>query len=249
MFSDRMQKAARFVVLTLALAGTYLLLQQLWLGAAELGAGWQARLGGASSARDAAGVAARSRDAEARLPAAWRAGAFRLGWQVGYVAELLGSQALSDAVLRGQGEARLAPLIAEAGTLAESMGVGPARWPSVSTADEFARLQSRFEDDESGLGQRIEQTLSLRHRHLYLAGVHAGINHAVVKISGGSLFNGSSAALLVRHATLAGVPPERWVALTRAPEGDTPAIRLARFEAALAAFDAALAAGPTGAGR
>lgn len=249
MFSDRLLKAGRFVLLVLALAVTYLLLQQFWLGAAELGTGWQARLGASSSARDAEGVAARSREAEARLPAEWRAGVFRLGWQVGYVAELRGSQALSDAALRQQVEARLAPLIAQAGTLAESMGVGPARWPSVATADEFARLQSRFEDDESGLGQRIERTLSLRHRHLYLAGVHAGINHVVVNASGGSLFNGSSAALFVRHATLAGVPPESWLALTRAPEGSTPTLRLARFQAALATFDAALAASPAEAGR
>jgi hypothetical protein len=249
MFSDRMLKAGRFVLVSFALAGTYLLLQQFWLGAAELGAGWQAQLGASSGARDAERVAARSREAETRLPAEWRAGAFRLGWQVGYVAELLGSQALSDAALRQQGEARLAPLVAQAVTLAESMGVGPARWPSVSTADEFARLQSRFEDDESGLGQRIENTLSLRHRHLYLAGVHAGINQAVVNTSGGSLFNGSSAALFVRHATLAGVPPESWLALARAPDGDTPAIRRARFQAALATFDAALAASPSGAGR
>ena len=244
MFSDRMPKALRFVLITLALAGTYLLLQHFWLGVAELGSRWQTRLDWSSTAKDAAEVAARSREAEARLPAERRSGAFRLGWQLGYVAELLGSQALSDVTLRQQGEARLAPLVAEAGVLAESMGVGPAKWPAVTTADEFARLQTRFEDDESGLGQRIESTLSLRHRHLYLAGVHAGINQAVVMASGGSLFNGSSAALFVRHATLAWVPPATWMDLTHAPEGSTPALRVARFQAALMRFDAVLAASP-----
>ena len=60
MFSDRMPKALRFVLITLALAGTYLLLQHFWLGVAELGSGWQTRLDWSSTAKDAAEVAARS---------------------------------------------------------------------------------------------------------------------------------------------------------------------------------------------
>lgn len=244
MFSDRIGRVLRFVLLTLLLAGTYLLLQHGWLALAGFGLGWQERLGRPALAQDAAAVAASSRALEERLPAAWRSGVFRLGWQLGQVAELAGSQALAPPAERREGEARFAPLLAEAAGLAAAMGVGPATWPEAATAEAFARLQSRFEDDESGLAGRIESRLSPRHRHLYLAGVHAGINQAVLRVSGGSLFNGQSAALFVRHATLAGWPPQTWMGLTRAPEGDTPALRLARFEAALVQFDAALAAGP-----
>lgn len=242
MISEQIRAAARFTIITLALAGSYLALQQGWMTLAGLGAdGWQA-WHGATLVDEAEALAARSREAEARVPPQRRVEAFRLGQQMGFLAEYLGSHALSDAASRAQAEARAAPLAAQAGSLAEALGVAPARWPVVRTADEFARLQARFEDDESGLAGRIEAALSPRHRQLYLLGVHVGINRAVVQASGGARFNGLSASLLVRHATLAGLPPAGWEALSRAPEGATPEARLARFINAIETLDAALAA-------
>lgn len=242
MISDTIRAAVRFTIITLALAGTYLLLQQGWMALAGLGAdGWQ-RHQNAALVDDAEVLAARSREAEAGLPPQRRVDAFRLGQQMGFLAEYLGGHALSDAAGRAQAEARAAALAGQARSLAEALGVAPAAWPAVSTADEFARLQARFEDDETGLAGRIEQALSPRHRQLYLLGVHVGINRVVVQSSGGALFNGPSASLLVRHATLAGLPPAWWEALSQAPEGATPEARQARFIAAIEALDAALAA-------
>lgn len=248
MSSEQIRAAARFTLITLALAGTYLLLQQGWLALGGLGADWLQARQNVTLVDDAQVLAARSREAEARLPPQRRVEAFRLGQQMGFLAEYLGSQALSDAAVRAQAEARAAPLAAQAGTLAEALGVAPAVWPAASTADEFARLQARFEADETGLAGRIEAALSPRHRALYMLGVHVGINRAVVQSSGGTLFNGLSASQLVRHATLAGLPPAWWEALSRAPEGATPEARQARFIAAIEALDAALAA-PLGATR
>lgn len=242
MIPEQIRAAARFTLITLALAGTYLLLQQGWMALGGLVADWWQARQNAALVDDAQVLAARSREAEARLPPQRRVDAFRLGQQMGFLAEYLGSHALSDAAVRAQAEARAAPLAAQAGTLAETLGVAPAVWPAVSTADEFARLQARFEDDETGLAGRIEAALSPRHRALYLLGVHVGINRAVVQTSGGTRFNGLSASRLVRHATLAGLPPAWWEALSRAPEGATPEARHARFIAAIEALDAALAA-------
>lgn len=242
MISEQIRAVARFTLITLALAGTYLLLQHGWMALAGLGADWWQARQNVSLVDDAELLAARSREAEARLPPQRRVDAFRLGQQMGFLAEYLGSHALSDAALRAQAEARAAPLAAQAGTLADALGVAPAVWPAVSTADEFARLQARFEDDETGLAGRIEHALSPRHRALYLLGVHVGINRAVVQTRGGTHFNGLSASRLVRHATLAGLPPAWWEALSRAPEGATPEAREARFIAAIEALDAALAA-------
>lgn len=242
MISEQLRAAARFTLITLALAGTYLLLQHGWMALAGLGTDWWQARQNAALVDDAEVLAARSRDAEARLPSQRRVDAFRLGQQMGFLAEYLGSHALSDAAVRAQAEARAAPLAAQAGTLADALGVAPAVWPAVSTADEFARLQARFEDDETGLAGRVEAALSPRHRALYLLGVHVGINRAVVQTSGGTRFNGLSASRLVRHATLAGLPPAWWEALSRSPEGATPEAREARFIAAIEALDAALAA-------
>lgn len=244
MISEQIRAAARFTLITLALAGTYLLLQHGWMALAGLGTEWWQARQNAALVDDAELLAARSREAEARLPPQRRVDAFRLGQQMGFLAEYLGSHALSDAAVRAQAEARAAPLTAQAGTLADALGVAPAAWPAVSTADEFARLQARFEDDETGLAGRIEHALSPRHRALYLLGVHVGINRAVVQTSGGTRFNGLSASRLVRHATLAGLPPAWWEALSRSPEGATPEAREARFIAAIEALDAALAAPP-----
>ena len=242
MISEQIRAVARFTLITLALAGTYLLLQHGWMALAGLGADWWQARQNVSLVDDAELLAARSREAEARLPPQRRVDAFRLGQQMGFLAEYLGSHALSDAAVRAQAEARAAPLAAQAGALADALGVAPAVWPAVSTADEFARLQARFEDDETGLAGRIEYALSPRHRALYLLGVHVGINRAVVQTRGGTHFNGLSASRLVRHATLAGLPPAWWEALSRAPEGATPEAREARFIAAIEALDAALAA-------
>jgi hypothetical protein len=66
--------------------------------------------------------------------------------------------------------------------------------------------------------------------------VHAGISRAVVQTSGGARFNGPSASFLVRHATLAGLPPAWWRPFPGARRCQ------AHFISAIEALDAALAA-------
>lgn len=243
-----LRAALRFVFVTLALASSYLLLQHLWLGLVGLGVvqGWLQGQGQAALVRQAAEVSERSRLLEERLPAERRVQAFQLGFQLGFVARWLADEALFDAPVRRRVEVGLHARIEDADRLAEAMGVAPARWPQADTLARFVRLQNSFEADGSGLAGRIEITLSPRHRELYLAGVHAGINAAVARASGGVNLDVRSARGLVQHATLAGLLPAAFEALTRRPAGNTPEARWAAYLASLDVLENAIAAPPAG---
>jgi hypothetical protein len=240
---DKGRGGARFVLVTLAITGLYLLLQQIELRLAGVAAPLVEKGGDADRLQEARRIIAQSEERESRLPAEWRAEVFRLGHQIGFSAERLGSVALSDAASQARNRASLAAGLSAAASAAQKMGVAPADWPPVRNVQEFAELKARIEADETGIAGRIERQLTLRHRHLFLAGVHVGITHATLTDSAGELFN-TYAYLAGRHAALAGLPATTWEAVMRPPQGATPQQKLANFRSALAALDQASAAPP-----
>lgn len=243
MIPDRLRAVFRFTLVTLALAGVYLLLQHFWMGLAGWGQDWLQERGQPSLSQQAADVRERSRAAEARLPPERRVQAFRLGFEMGFLAQSLGSVALSDEPARQQMESSVLPRADHADRLAEEMGLGPAHWPRVETLAQFVRLQERFEVDEGGLAARIEARLSPRHRELYLVGVHTGINEVAVRATV-EAFNDLSVRLMTQHATRASLPPAAFEALTRPPVGSSAEKRLEARRAALRALEVAIAADP-----
>jgi hypothetical protein len=241
---DKGRGGARFVLVTLAITGLYLLLQQIELRLADVAAPLVERRGDSDRAQEARRIVAQSAERESRLPAEWRAEVFRLGYQIGFSAERMGNVGLSDAGRQARNRAFLAAGLSAAASAAQKMGVAPADWPPVRNLQEFSEINARFEADETGIAGRIERQLTLRHRHLFLAGVHVGITHAALTDSAGELFN-TYAYLAGRHAALAGLPATAWEPVMRPPQGTSAQEKLANFRSALAALDQAAAAPPS----
>jgi hypothetical protein len=230
---------ARFVIVTVAITGMYVGLQQTWLSLSpmsELLLSREER----SWPDEAAMVAAASREPDQRLPPDWRLAAFRLGCHVGYLSERVGSFAMSDDKVREQVRTITAPLMKSAEDLAAAMGVEPAAVLPVSTADEFARIEDRIEQDETGLAARMEQKASGRHRHLLLLGMHLGVTVALGESTSGEIFY-PKRRYIGHHATLAAVPRAAWEPVAHEPEGATAAERLARYKASLTALEQVIA--------
>ncbi len=189
---------------------------------------------------EAGQLAARSKALAVALPAGHRVATFRLGYEIGYASELLGSFVTSDAAVSDQAAAIVAAHIAVAQAQARALGVGDvAVLPMRSAAQSFA-LAERVEQDENGLAARIETRLTPVHRHLYLLGAHVGAEAARIESSGGK-FALAPATLIRRHATLSGVAPARWQPLAADAQGETPDQVLARYRAAVNALAVALA--------
>lgn len=229
----------RFLLVTLGITGLYVGLDALWLTLtpslaalfdASNAAGWE---------REAAAVADASRQADGRLPPESRLSAYRLGFHVGYCSNLLGSMALSAPERQEQMRQILAPRIQAIDNLGQELGVGSVALLGVNTVDEFGRLPDRLDADELGLAARLESVTSRRHRHLLLLGMQAGAGAALAQVTGGSLHE-QLRPLAGRHATLAGVPAQAWEPVTVAPGGATPDERMAAYQAALNALDAAV---------
>ena len=190
---------------------------------------------------EAAALAARSKALAAALPAGHRAATFRLGYEIGYASELLGSFITSDAAVREKAAAIVEAHVAVAQVQARALGLGDVAALPMRSPAEFFALAERVEKDENGLGARIETRLTPVHRHLYLLGAHVGAEAAKIESSGGK-FALAPATLIRRHATLAGVAPELWQPLAADAQGETPGQVLARYRAALNALGAGLAA-------
>jgi hypothetical protein len=197
---------------------------------------------GEELAAEARALAARSNAAAVPLPAGHRLATFRLGYEIGYASELVGSFATSDAAVREKAAAIGAAHVAVAQAQARALGLGDvAALPMRSAADFFA-LAERVEKDENGLGARIETRLTPVHRHLYLLGAHVGGEAARVEGSGGK-FALPPATLIRRHATLAGVAPALWQPLAAEARGETPEHVLARYRSAVNSLAVALVGG------
>ena len=234
---------ARFLMVTLSITGLYLGLDALWMTVApsiyqltdaRVEAGWQ---------READEVARVSRQADQRLPAASRLEAYRLGFEVGYCSNILGSVALSSPEVQARFKVVLEPRLASAQDLARALGVGDVTLLKVTNVDEFGHVPDRLEADELGLANRLEAVTSRRHRHLLLLGMQIGAGTSLTQVTGGHI-HAQLRPLAGRHATLAGVPAWAWEPVTVAPAGDTADARLAAYQKALNDLDAAVRALP-----
>ena len=191
-------------------------------------------------AAEARALSVRSTAAAVALPPGHRAATFRLGYEIGYASELLGSFVTSDAAVREKAGAVGAAHVAVAQAQARALGLGDVAALPMRTAAEFFALSKRVEDDESGLATRIETRLTPVHRHLYLLGAHVGAEAAKVESSGGK-FALPPETLIRRHATLAGIAPALWQPLAADARGATPDQVLARYRGAVDAMTVALA--------
>src|SRR4051812_38898815 len=248
-WSTRWSESWRVLAYSAAAALAFVVLERVEyalfdsVGADKLLARTRSASADARLADEAKDVAARSRLATAPLPAGHRLAAFRLGYEVGWASEFVGSFAMSDPAVQARAAA-----IAEAHT---TLAREQARRLDIDAADvavlpsrtliDFVRMQERFDADESGLAGRVEARLSPLHRHLFLLGESVGGEAAKVQSSGGR-FSQPAVESIRRHATLAGVAPEVWQPLAVDHGGEAQAIVLERHRAAVAGAMAALAA-------
>ena len=245
----RWSESWRVLAYSAALALAFIALQRLELALFSAFATKEvlARIGGtahddAELAAEARAIAARSDAAAAALPAGHRAMTFRLGYEIGYASDLVGSFVRSDAGVREKAAAIGAAHAAVAEAQARALGLGDVAVLPMRSAADFFALTERLEKDESGLGRRIETRLTPVHRHLYLLGAHVGAEAARIESSGGE-FTLPPASLIRRHATLAGVAPALWQPLAADARGETRDQVLARYRTALNALAVALSAG------
>ena len=185
-------------------------------------------------------VAAASREALQRAPAGHRLDTLRLGYELGYLSERVAFFALASASARERARDLLAPRAAAADALAGKLGVAPATALDSTSLRQFNELGARYEADENALAARLGQRLSPWHRHVYLLGVHIGIESARIEASGGEHAL-PPATLIRRHATLAGIDAALWQPLAAAPQGEPPALRQQRYRDAVQALATALA--------
>ena len=239
----------RVLAVTLAVALAFVALGRLQLALFD-GLASSSLMGGAGLVNpqpdaalidEAAQVAAASRSAVQRLPVGHRLAAFRMGYEIGFVSNLVGSVLRSDAGLQNKVRGLADKRLGLAKEIASTLGIRPEADMPVRSLKEFADLGERFENDENGAAARVQQQLSPLHRHLYLLGAHLGMETARIETSGGEL-SLPPASLIRRHATLVGIAPALWLPLAQMPKKDeAPAQRLARWHAAIHTLTAALA--------
>src|SRR5262245_25472220 len=145
----------RFLLITLGITGLYLGLDAFWVA---LGSSLSRFVdaGAANWEREAATVANVSREADSRLPASSRIDAYRLGFQIGYSSNVLGSVALSSPEVQARFKEVLEPRLSGAQDLARTLGVGDVAVLKVTSPDEFGRIPDRLDEDELGLADRLE---------------------------------------------------------------------------------------------
>ena len=194
-------------------------------------------------AAEADALAARSQARMASLPSGHRSAAFRLGYELGWASEFVGSFAMSDPGIQARATAIGDAHVAVARAAAQRIGIDDgivAALPSRTLTD-FARVQERFERDESGIAARVEAQLTPVHRELYLFGVSVGADAAMVESSSGKLAE-PSVERIRRHATLAGIESAAWQPLVADSRGVPPDVVVARHRTAVEAILSTLAA-------
>jgi hypothetical protein len=222
----------RMLVATIALTLLYIALQELLLGSATVlfSGSWMATAFQRDLDQEARRVAEASATREAQLTAEHRVAAWWLGVHLGYVSQYLGSFGSSDTTVRQQAHEASARRIAAAQDLADLLGIGPVHPLESSTAAQFSNLTARIEADEGGVGARIAERTTPRHKHLFLLGMHVGMTRASMQGEGWrrGIVPGQQIA---RHATLAGLSREQWEPLVRLPSGATRAEVVKSYEA------------------
>jgi hypothetical protein len=248
-WSNRWRESWRVLAYSAAAALAFVVLERLEFALFDLAGADRVLASTRSAAADdrlaaeAAAVAARSRAPAVALPAGHRVAAFRLGYEIGWASELVGSFAMSDASVQAKAKAIADAHVAIAREQARRLGIDDgdvAALPSRTLTD-FVRLQDRYEADESGLARRVEARLTPIDGHLFLLGASVGGEAARVESSGGKL-SGPSVEAIRRHATLAGIAPAAWQPLAVDRSGAPQATVLEQHRAAVAGVMAALAA-------
>lgn len=232
-----LRSIGRLALVSLGIALLYIVLDAglLALGSIGLTGGWSwpgasARLD-AEAQRIAALAAAHPSAARPELRrAAWRVGhAFGVASQARHIAAVTGNPklaGLADGVLRDVDDD------------AQRLGVAPIAPLDGRSIAEAAALPQRIDADESGLAARIEAATTVQHRHLFLAGAHAGLEW-VARATSGAPEGRVVAAYIRRHARLAGLEPALWRPLVDPPGADA-AQRSAAFLAAIATVESSL---------
>ena len=237
--SLRIGERGRIIGITIVITTLYLLLQQAWLGLTGLQSILE-RPSAAELEREAKEVATLSEKALEAAPTGSRHAIWQLGFYLGYVSQVVGSYAMSAENVQAKARQAAEPVLHEANSLAQTLGLGPVTPLATRTLDDFARLTQRIEADETGLGERITHELSSHHHHLFLLGMHLGTEAARIQWSGGSL-SLPPRAQIRRHATLAGIAPAIWQPLAAAPgHREQPGEVVARYRNGLTALVAAL---------
>jgi hypothetical protein len=222
----------RMLVATLALTSLYIGFQELLLRSAHLffSGGRIATVLQRDLDQEARRIAETSAAREAQLTAEHRVAAWWLGVHLGYLSQYLGSFGSSDTPVREQARAASARRIAAAQDLADRLGIGAVHPLESSTAAQFSNLTARIEADEAGIGARIEERTTPRHKHLYLMGMHVGMTRASMQGDGWRRIIVPSRQI-ARHATLAGLAREQWEPLARLPSGATRAEVVESYQA------------------
>jgi len=245
----RWRQGWRVVATVAAVAIGFVVLERIELalfdlvGADKLVASTRNEGADARLAAEADALAERSQARMASLPSGHRSAAFRLGYELGWASEFVGSYAMSDPGVQSRAKAIGDAHVAVARAAARRIGIDDgivAALPSRTLTD-FVRVQERFERDESGIAARVEAQLTPVHRQLFLFGTVVGADAATVDGSNGKLAQPSIEAIR-RHATLAGVAAETWQPLVADPRGASPEVVVARHRAAVDIVLSALAA-------
>lgn len=235
----------RVLAYTLAIALGFIALERLQMalftapGTARFlqGIGWLDADPAAKLQKEAEQVAAASREALQRLPRGHRLATVRMGFDLGFASQLVGSYAMSSPETQAEVRQLAQPHLAAARQQAQALGLGQVDALPVRSLREFTALTERYEADENGLAARVQQQLSPLHRHLYLLGTLLGGEMARVDSSGGR-FALPPATPIRRHAVLAGIDSAAWQPLIVEPRDETPAQVVQRYRAAVDALAA-----------
>lgn len=188
-------------------------------------------------AAEVAAVVRASAAADARLGAAHRVAAWRLGLQVGEAAQSVGLALTQPALWQQRLAAAQAQVLAAGHD--QTLGVAPAALIAPRQWADFSNLPRLVESDANGLAARIEAAASPRHRHLYQAGALLG-GHAWALRQGLASTAPAAPEAIARHLALAGLPRALWLPLLAPPQGGSAAARAGALDARLAAIEAML---------
>jgi hypothetical protein len=237
----------RFIVATMLVALLYVGLQEAELAIfgrfLDSGSVPTWMLTGDAQQDEARRVAEASAAREASLTTQHRCAALELGYHLGYTAEAIGVVAGVDASLQAQMKPVLSPHEQRSKELAALLGISEAAPLAIRTANDLIRLAHRIEADENGVAQRIEAATTLRHRHLYLIGAHAGLVSAQLDTAAvrGGTYAAAPSLQIARHASAAGVSRKWWGPLVEfSTSGEEPNAVAEKYRSSIAALIQAL---------
>jgi hypothetical protein len=228
--NPRWREWRRFLLATLALALAYSAVEYLVLwGYLRLSyTSWRADHVAEEYAQEATAVAASSRASEAALSPEHPPIIFQLGVRYGYASQWVAG---IWATPRPQSVDRS---LQEMQLFAQALGLGEIEPLAARSGRGFDDMTQRLENDAGGVAARLEHITSLRLRHLFMLGVHAGNQFAMLEASSDVIV--PAAKWIGMHGTLAGVRQPMWRALARVNASNLSGART-DYRAAIAELD------------